>query len=46
MPIDEMDTASTTFDVPDVEGAYQVRVYVTDPATGRIFTDRRAARTL
>lgn len=38
--------AEGTLDVPDIDGAYQVRVYATDPASGRVYSDVDAARTL
>jgi len=33
-------------DAPDIDGAFEVRASVVDPATGRVFAARRHARTL
>lgn len=38
--------ATATLDVPDIAGAYEVRVFVTDPESGRVYSDADAARTL
>ena len=38
--------ATATLDVPDIAGAYEVRVFVTDPESGRGYSDADAARTL
>lgn len=46
VPLGPEGRASADLDVPDTDGAYEVRVFVTDPMSGRVFTDADTARTL